>query len=117
MYTSTSISHPSRVILFHGAKTKKARERLKAIASTTDGFEIAEEDLRLRGPGEILGTRQSGLPELVYADLVGDLNVLAEARTDAFALIDRDPRLEEEGAPVLEPLLRRFGAMLRQPDG
>ena len=70
-----------------------ARERLKLMEKTTDGFEIAEEDLRLRGSGEFFGTRQHGLPDLHYSDLVHDRKIIQVARKDAFALIGKDPHL------------------------
>jgi ATP-dependent DNA helicase RecG len=60
---------------------------------TTDGFEIAERDLQLRGPGEFFGTRQTGLPELRIANLLTDQDILQEARQAAFALVNTDPRL------------------------
>ncbi len=82
-----------------------ARERLKVMEETTDGFRIAEEDLRLRGPGEFAGTRQSGLPEFRIADLSRDLDVLTEAREDAFGLLAADPGLT--GEPELRAELRR----------
>ncbi len=72
---------------------KTARERLSVMEETTDGFRIAEADLELRGPGEFLGTRQSGLPEFAVARLAHDQAILAEAREEAFALIERDPEL------------------------
>ncbi len=68
-------------------------ERLGVLARTTDGFKIAEEDLRLRGPGELLGTRQHGLPELRVADLVGDGELLRMAQRDAARIIGDDPEL------------------------
>ena len=102
-------SHPSRMILFHQANTAQAKQRLDAIASTTDGFLIAEEDLRIRGPGEFLGTRQHGMPDLVVADLVRDAELVAQAREDAFALVERDPALEDEGAGVRRAVQQRFG--------
>jgi len=102
-------SRPSRVVLFHDAKTDAARARLRALAATTDGFRIAEEDLRIRGPGEFLGTRQHGLPELVAADLVRDAVLVGHAREDASALVRRDPALDGEGAPVRRAFAARFG--------
>jgi ATP-dependent DNA helicase RecG len=63
------------------------------MAETTDGFKVAEADLRIRGPGEIFGTRQAGLPRLRYADLVRDAELLRLARGEAFSLLERDPRL------------------------
>ncbi len=101
---------PSRTILFHDARTPEAIARLRALCDTTDGFRIAEEDLRIRGPGEFLGTRQHGLTELRIADLVADAALLAQARKDAFALVDRDPDLTAEGEPVRRALTARFGA-------
>jgi len=92
-------------ILFGDPKSDEARERLRVFASTTDGFKIAEADLKLRGPGEFFGTRQSGLPEFRVADLLGDAALLAWAREDAFARIDKDPGLAGEGGPALRALL------------
>ena len=83
----------------------KSSERIETFVSTSDGFRIAEADLRLRGPGELLGTRQSGLPELKAARLVEDAKLLEQAREDAFALVARDPLLKE--APALRALLAR----------
>ncbi len=73
----------------------EARERLNAFARTTDGFKIAEEDLRLRGPGEFLGTRQSGLPDLRAANIIRDADLLEKARTEAFELIQQDAALTQ----------------------
>ncbi len=70
-----------------------AKQRLEVLTRTSDGFQVAEEDLRIRGPGEIFGTRQHGLPELKVADLVRDFELLREARRDAFELIAGDPAL------------------------
>lgn len=80
--------YPSYCILFG-----ERNERIDAFASTTDGFRIAEADLRLRGPGEALGTRQSGFPEFRAARPAEDLPVLERAREDAFAWVGRDPEL------------------------
>ena len=60
---------------------------------TTDGFKIAEEDFAIRGPGEFLGTRQSGLPDFRIANILTDVKILSEARKEAFRLIEEDPAL------------------------
>jgi ATP-dependent DNA helicase RecG len=73
--------------------TNIARERLATLASTTDGFLIAEKDLELRGPGEIFGTEQSGLPHFKFANLFSDQPILKLARKDAFQIIAQDPEL------------------------
>ncbi len=82
-----------------------ARERLNAFARTTDGFKIAEEDLRLRGPGEFMGTRQSGLPDLRAANIIRDADLLEIARNEAFELVQRDPALTSH--PLLRDSLQR----------
>ena len=74
-------------LLYQGPLSDMARARLKALAGTTDGFEIAEHDLQLRGPGEMLGTRQSGVPTLRVADLIRDQDLMETARREAFAVI------------------------------
>lgn len=76
----------------HGSEGR-ARERLAVMEQTTDGFRIAAADLEIRGPGEFLGTKQAGLPELEFADLSRDARLLEQARADAFALVARDPTL------------------------
>lgn len=73
--------------------SEDAKLRLRSLCETNDGFRIAEADLRLRGPGEIFGTRQHGLPELKVADLIEDVSLLRVARQDAFAMVEKDPEL------------------------
>ena len=67
--------------------------RLKTMEDTTDGFKISEVDLNLRGPGDVLGTRQSGLPDFKFIELAKDATIIQYARKEAFALIDKDPNL------------------------
>ncbi len=88
--------HKSYCILMLGyALSDEARARAEIMESTNDGFKIAEADLELRGPGEFMGTRQSGLPGFKMANLVRDVVVLQDARAAAFELIRRDPDLKE----------------------
>jgi ATP-dependent DNA helicase RecG len=75
--------------------SEEAKQRLQALTEHDDGFIIAERDLEIRGPGEFLGTRQSGLPELRVAHLIRDQHLLTEARREAFALVAADPHLSE----------------------
>jgi ATP-dependent DNA helicase RecG len=83
----------SSCLLVAGSRAGDAGDRLGVMAETSDGFKVAEEDLRIRGPGEIFGTRQAGMPRLRYADLVRDVELLRIARTEAFALLETDPQL------------------------
>lgn len=76
--------------------SESGRFRLKKMVETTDGFEIAEADLKLRGPGDFLGTKQSGLPEFRYADIVEDRLLLEQAKTDAWKIIKNDPELDRD---------------------
>ena len=89
--------------------TAQARERLEVLGRTEDGFAIAEADLRLRGPGELWGTRQSGLPRLKLADLARDEALLEESRAAARAVVEKDAWLQEEAhAPLKEALLAQY---------
>lgn len=83
----------------------EARERLTVFSRTNDGFKIAEEDLRLRGPGDFFGTRQSGLPDLRAANLIRDADLLETTRMEAFNLLLRDSQLAQY--PKLRELLKR----------
>ena len=84
----------SYCFLLHHAKTDAARTRLQTLCKTNDGFQIAETDLRLRGPGDFFGQRQSGLPGFAIADLASDMNVLEAAQQSAQAVLQTDPTLE-----------------------
>jgi ATP-dependent DNA helicase RecG len=104
---------PGFCCVFSNAQTPEATERLKAFVASTDGFELAETDFRLRGPGEFFGTRQHGLPPLRIADLLSDADILAEARRDAQELIAADPGLaQEQHAKLRAQMLRRYGKAL-----
>ena len=102
--------HESYCILFGDPASETARRRLEAIASEHDGFKLAEVDLTLRGEGEILGTRQSGLPRFRVAELPDDGPLLVEARRETLALLDRSDRLDDPAlGPLLDAARARFG--------
>jgi ATP-dependent DNA helicase RecG len=92
------------LLLAYHPLSEEAKKRLKAMESTGDGFKIAEEDLAIRGPGDFFGTRQSGLPDLIIADIIRDFKLLEMARKEAFALIDEDPELRNN--PLLKQALQ-----------
>ncbi|MFH1736951.1 MAG: ATP-dependent DNA helicase RecG [Actinomycetota bacterium] len=100
--------HKSFCVLFTDSATADAKERIKAFAGTTDGFALAEADLRIRGEGQLFGTRQSGLPDLKIASVIRDFPVLQEARGDAFTLVGKDPKLKEHQRQ-LDEVKKRFG--------
>ena len=105
------------ILLSSGRLSDEARERLKIIESTRDGFKIAEKDLQLRGPGEFFGTRQHGLPALEFSDLINDNEVLLKARKRAFELINNDPQLlQAENRPVRENYFERYRKRYRFGD-
>jgi ATP-dependent DNA helicase RecG len=108
--------HESACLLFPEEAGEPARRRLRAVERSNDGFELAEVDLALRGEGEVLGTRQHGLPRFVVAELPEDGGTLIEARDEVLALLERHGSL---AAPRLGPLLdaarRRFGAGASDP--
>ena len=103
--------HQSYCVLVTSSKSEAARERLRALCATNDGFQIAEEDLRLRGPGDFFGKRQHGLPQLKVADFAADVALLQQAKQAAEALVASDPGLDR---PEHAPLRRRVRTMFEQ---
>jgi ATP-dependent DNA helicase RecG len=102
--------HPGTCLLFGDPRTEEAAARLEAMVETDDGFRIAEIDFALRGPGELLGTRQSGLPDLRFPEALADGALLDRSRRLAFDLVGRDPDLALPAHAALRAhLLRRFG--------
>ncbi|MET0958504.1 MAG: ATP-dependent DNA helicase RecG [Solirubrobacterales bacterium] len=103
-------AHESHCMLFADPETELARRRMKAIAETSDGFELAEVDLTLRGEGEILGTLQHGLPRYRVAELPEDADLLAAARAEIGELLERHGALDvPELGPLLDAARERFG--------
>ena len=103
--------HPSHCLLM--VDDPEASDKIAVLAETTDGFRIAEEDLRRRGPGEFLGTRQHGLPPLAVGDFADDIDLLLEARHDAFALVEADPDLSRRSHRALRSAVReRYAAVI-----
>ena len=102
--------HPSYCILFADSASELGRRRLDAIASEPDGFQLAEIDLALRGEGELLGTRQHGLPRFRVAELPNDVAILMEARREVVGLMERHGSLEApELGPLMDVVRQRFG--------
>jgi ATP-dependent DNA helicase RecG len=97
------------ILLYQAPWTDDARERLKAMSSTNDGFVIAERDLELRGPGDFFGTRQSGLPKLRTGDLVRDRDIMELAHHEARALVERGALTPELNAFVAKHWQDQFG--------
>ena len=99
----------SCLLIYHGPLGETAKARLKTMRETDDGFVIAEEDLRLRGAGDLLGTQQSGMPLFRLADLAAHADLLAVARDDAQLVLTRDPELQSPRGEALRTLLYLFG--------
>jgi len=101
--------HQSYCVLVTDTRNPDSMQRLKTLASTTDGFRIAEEDLKLRGPGDFFGSRQHGMPAMRLADLTGDMRLLQQAQQAANKLLSADPALRQpENRPVFEKVRRMF---------
>jgi ATP-dependent DNA helicase RecG len=93
-------------VLIADPATEEGEARIAAMVATTDGFRLAEEDLKLRGQGTVFGARQSGMADLRLADILKDFDELVAARREAFALVDRDPDLDQH--PDLRDEVRTF---------
>jgi len=107
----------SYCLLFAETDNETAKSRLEIMTRSNDGFELAEHDLRLRGPGEMFSTRQHGLPDLKIADIVNDYDLLVMARRNAFEMVRDDPMLvKAEHKNIRRALLDRFGDALGLAD-
>jgi ATP-dependent DNA helicase RecG len=107
----------SYCLLFAETDNEIAKGRLEVMTRSNDGFEIAEHDLRLRGPGEMFSTRQHGLPDLKIANIVDDFDLLVMARKNAFELVSQDPMLTKaENRNIRQALLAKFGDALGLAD-
>lgn len=103
--------HPGEVWLVADPKSAESKERLKALVDSSDGFELAEKDLRLRGEGQLLGDKQHGFTGLRIASLIDDLDTVEMARHDAFEIVARDPHLAlPEHGPLLREVKRAYEA-------
>jgi ATP-dependent DNA helicase RecG len=110
-------SHPGYLCVFANPNTDEAQRRLDSFTKSTDGFELAELDFQLRGPGDLFGTRQHGLPSLRIADLSRDVAIVEEARSDAQTLIAADPDLKDPNyAKLKRMVLVRYGEALELGD-
>ena len=104
--------HPSTCVLLDGSGTPETLERLRILEKSTDGFVIAEEDLRLRGAGDILGTAQSGIPPLRIADLYRDADLIPIALAEAIRILREDPALaKSHHAPLCKLLTTHAGQL------
>jgi ATP-dependent DNA helicase RecG len=101
--------HPPKCFLVADPKTEDAERRLEALTKYQDGFKLSEVDLAIRGEGTLFGSRQSGMPDLKVAKLLRDMEILVEARREAFALVAADPTLKR---PDHRPLRREIRELL-----
>jgi ATP-dependent DNA helicase RecG len=101
--------HASQCLLIaYPSISEDGKARLDAIQKSTDGFVIAEQDLKIRGPGDFMGTRQSGMPILRVANLLRDIKILEAARKEAFQLLDRDPDLKQPEHQNLKRAMKSY---------
>ncbi len=109
--------HPGYVCAFATSNDPESNQRLAAFANTDSGFDLAEIDLQIRGPGNLFSTQQSGFPPLMIADLIRDADVLQQAQADARRLIGEDPEMEQENYSRLKQLVfARYGKALDLSD-
>lgn len=110
-------SSKSYCLLVAQTENETAKSRLEIMERSNDGFEIAEHDLKLRGPGELLSARQHGLPDLKIANIIDDSDLLVMARKDAFELVEKDPMLTSAGhKSIRTELIRKFSTSLTLVD-
>jgi ATP-dependent DNA helicase RecG len=101
--------HPPKCFLVAEPKTEDSERRLEALSQYQDGFKLSEVDLAIRGEGTLFGSRQSGMPDLKVAKLLRDVDVLVEARREAFSIVAGDPALKR---PDHRPLRREVRELL-----
>ena len=99
-------SDKSFCYLIATAKSEDSYRRIQVMVRTNNGFEIAEEDLNIRGPGEFFGTRQSGLPKFKIANIISDASLLETAKKEAMQLIGDDPLLEKPEHQLMKQMLQ-----------
>ncbi|MCX5852050.1 MAG: ATP-dependent DNA helicase RecG, partial [Deltaproteobacteria bacterium] len=101
------------ILITHTLSSRDAKKRLKVMEETNDGFRISEEDLLIRGPGDFMGTRQSGIPDFRVANILRDGKILNDTRKEALCLLDDDPGLQKpEHRDLKRVLLRKWGERL-----
>ena len=100
--------HPGHCLLVADPTTPEGEQRIAAMVATTDGFRLAEEDLRIRGQGTVFGARQAGIADLKLADLLADMDTLVVARREAFDLVAHDPELRDHG-PIADETAALLG--------
>lgn len=105
--------YQSYCILINESRSRISRERMKILESTNDGFVISEKDLELRGPGEILGTKQHGIPDLKIANLFTDMEFLKIAQREAIKILDKDPNLKlEDHIKIKNKIIKVFNGKI-----
>jgi ATP-dependent DNA helicase RecG len=109
--------YPGYCALFGNHTNETAMERLQSFSQTTNGFELAELDFQARGPGDLFGTRQHGMPPLRIADLIRDAAIVESAKCDAAKILADDPGLsQQDHQKIRERVLLRYGAVLELGD-